>query len=63
LTVPTNLGQNQTVDHNTRLFAEQLTPRFKRVHSGWEDKWWPMPCGERAAPAGFRCSVTQAAAA
>jgi alkanesulfonate monooxygenase SsuD/methylene tetrahydromethanopterin reductase-like flavin-dependent oxidoreductase (luciferase family) len=29
--------------YNTRLFAEQVMPKLKDVHAGWEDRWWPRP--------------------
>jgi hypothetical protein len=55
--------KKELAQYNTRLFAEQVMPRLKRVHSGWEGKWWPtpMPRGERAAPAAFRPAMPAAA--
>jgi len=49
--------------YNTRMFAEKVMPRLQRVHSQWEDKWWPAPMEktQRAAPASFH-PVAQAAA-
>jgi alkanesulfonate monooxygenase SsuD/methylene tetrahydromethanopterin reductase-like flavin-dependent oxidoreductase (luciferase family) len=29
--------------YNTKLFAEQVMPKLKDLHSGWEDRWWPKP--------------------
>ena len=53
----------ELAQYNTRLFAEEVMPRLKRVHSGWEDKWWPQPLprGERAAPAAFQPAMPAAA--
>jgi len=29
--------------YNTKLFAEQVMPKLKDLHSGWTDHWWPKP--------------------
>ena len=29
--------------YNTKLFAEQVMPKLKDLHSGWDDRWWPKP--------------------
>ena len=33
--------------YNTRLFAEQVTPKLKDLHAGWTDHWWPRPMDTR----------------
>ena len=42
--------------YNTKLFAEQVMPKLKDIHSGHEDRWWPKPmhAGERADIAPFQ---------
>ena len=36
--------------YNTKLFAEQVMPKLKDLHSEWDDRWWPKPmvAAERA---------------
>ena len=29
--------------YNTKLFAEQVMPKLKDMHAGWDDHWWPKP--------------------
>ena len=29
--------------YNTKLFAEQVMPKLRDVHSSWTDHWWPNP--------------------
>ncbi len=29
--------------YNTKLFAEQVMPKLKDLHAGWNDRWWPQP--------------------
>jgi alkanesulfonate monooxygenase SsuD/methylene tetrahydromethanopterin reductase-like flavin-dependent oxidoreductase (luciferase family) len=42
--------------YNTGLFAEQVMPKLKDVHAGWDDRWWPKPmhANERADIAAFQ---------
>jgi alkanesulfonate monooxygenase SsuD/methylene tetrahydromethanopterin reductase-like flavin-dependent oxidoreductase (luciferase family) len=44
-----NMGKD-VAKYNTKLFAEQVLPRLRHIHSEWEDRWWPepMPAPERA---------------
>jgi len=42
--------------YNTKLFAEQVMPKLKDLHAGWDDRWWPNPMqtAERAEIAAFQ---------
>ena len=42
--------------YNTKLFAEQVMPKLKDIHAGWDDRWWPKPmhAAERADIAAFQ---------
>jgi hypothetical protein len=33
--------------YNTKMFAEQVMPKLKDLHSQWEDRWWPQPMDSR----------------
>ena len=37
--------------YNTELFAREVMPHMKTMWSDYEDRWWPEPAAERAAPA------------
>jgi alkanesulfonate monooxygenase SsuD/methylene tetrahydromethanopterin reductase-like flavin-dependent oxidoreductase (luciferase family) len=57
-----NMGKELT-RHNTRLFAEQVMPRMKKLFPEWEDRWWPQPIapGLRAELPAFRPRAAAAA--
>jgi hypothetical protein len=42
--------------YNTKLFAEKVLPQLRRIHSEWEDRWWPEPmaAAERAELPAFQ---------
>jgi hypothetical protein len=31
----------ELTNHNTRRFAEEVTPRLRHHHAEWEDHWFP----------------------
>ena len=46
--------------YNTKLFAEQVMPKLKDLHAGWDDRWWPKPLArhQRAPVPGFAPNLT-----
>ena len=32
-----------TAKYNTKLFAEQVTPKMRGLFSEWGHRWWPKP--------------------
>jgi alkanesulfonate monooxygenase SsuD/methylene tetrahydromethanopterin reductase-like flavin-dependent oxidoreductase (luciferase family) len=56
-----NMGK-ELAQYNTKMFAEKVMPRLKRVHAEWEDRWWPQPMNRetRAALTPFQPAVMAA---
>lgn len=45
----------QLTGHNTELFAKRVMPQLRGLFEDeWENRWWPRPLPERAAPRGVQ---------